>query len=76
MKLVLAMLAMAGSVAGQFGIQPILAGLKEEAGLPRSVMESAFRDRFATWHGVASGLYVLAEPAGDRRPSWVQRSAR
>lgn len=45
-------------VAGQFGIQPILAGLKAQA-LPREVMESVFRDRFATWHGVASLLYVF-----------------
>lgn len=45
-------------VAGQFGVQPILAGLKEQA-LPREVMESVFRDRFATWHGVASILYVI-----------------
>ncbi len=46
------------AVAGQFGIQPILAGL-EELALPREVMESVFRDRFATWHGVASILYVI-----------------
>jgi len=45
-------------VAGQFGVQPILASLKEQA-LPREVMESVFRDRFATWHGVASILYVI-----------------
>lgn len=44
--------------AGQFGVQPILASLKEQA-LPREVMESVFRDRFATWHGVASILYVI-----------------
>jgi hypothetical protein len=51
--------AMAGlAVAGQFGVQPILAGLEEQA-LPREVMESVFRDRFATWHGVASILYVI-----------------
>ena len=45
-------------VAGQFGVQPVLAGLKAQA-LPREVMESVFRDRFATWHGVASVLYVI-----------------
>lgn len=44
--------------AGQFGVQPILAGLKEQA-LPREVMESVFRDRFIAWHGVASVLYVI-----------------
>lgn len=45
-------------LAGLFGVTPILAGLKEQA-LPREVMESVFRDRFATWHGVASILYLL-----------------
>ena len=43
---------------GEFGVQPILAGLKEQA-LPRQVMESVFRDRFAVWHGVASVLYLV-----------------
>ncbi len=46
------------TAAGQFGVQPILAALKAQA-LPREVMESVVRDRFATWHGVASILYLL-----------------
>lgn len=54
--LLLAMLVL--TLASHFGIQPILAQLKAEA-WPRSVMESALKSRFATWHGVASGLYVL-----------------
>lgn len=54
--LVLAMLLLA--LTGHFGIQPILAQLKAEAG-PRSVMESALRDRFVAWHGLAAGLYTL-----------------
>ncbi len=45
-------------LAGQFGIQPILAQLKADA-LPSDVMQSVFSDRFATWHGVASIAYVL-----------------
>ncbi|CAN4273620.1 Domain of unknown function DUF4149 [Methylophilaceae bacterium] len=45
-------------LAGQFGIQPILAQLKADA-LPSDVMQSVFADRFATWHGVASVAYVL-----------------
>ncbi|MBL8448002.1 MAG: DUF4149 domain-containing protein [Zoogloeaceae bacterium] len=45
-------------VASQFGIQPLLAQLKAEA-LPREVMQSVLRDRFATWHGISSGLYVV-----------------
>lgn len=46
------------NVAGHFGVQPILAQLKADA-LPRQVMESALRDRFGTWHGVSSVLYLL-----------------
>jgi hypothetical protein len=46
------------TAAGQFGVQPILATLKAEA-LPREVMESVLRDRFAAWHGVASILYLI-----------------
>lgn len=41
-----------------FGIQPLLAQLKADA-LPREVMESVLRDRFATWHGVSSLLYLV-----------------
>ena len=59
--LVLAMLGL--TVAGYFGIAPILAQLKADA-LPRQVMESALRDRFATWHGVSSGLYLLESLLG------------
>jgi hypothetical protein len=45
-------------LAGHFGIQPILAGLKAQA-LPVDVMQSVFADRFRTWHGVASVAYLL-----------------
>jgi membrane-anchored glycerophosphoryl diester phosphodiesterase (GDPDase) len=44
--------------AGQFGVQPIMAGLKQQA-LPSEVMQSIFRDRFAAWHGVSSVLYLI-----------------
>jgi MFS family permease len=54
--IVLLMLAL--TLAGHFGVQPILAQLKADA-LPRQVMESAMRDRFATWHGVSSILYLV-----------------
>lgn len=54
--IVLVMLAL--TAAGQFGVQPLLEQLKADA-LPRRVMESALRDRFATWHGVSSALYML-----------------
>jgi hypothetical protein len=59
--LVLAMLVL--TLAGHFGIQPILAQLKAEA-WPNSVMESAVKSRFAAWHGFAGGLYVLQSLLG------------
>lgn len=58
---VLAMLLMA--VAGHFGIHPILEGLKEQA-LPKEVMESIFRDRFARWHGISSIVYLVQSVMG------------
>ena len=54
--IVLLMVALAA--AGQFGVQPVMAGLRQQA-LPKEVMESIFRDRFAAWHGVASVLYLI-----------------
>ena len=45
-------------VIGEFGVQPLLAAIKNQA-LPAEVMESVFRDRFATWHGIASVLYLI-----------------
>jgi len=52
------LLMVALDAAGQFGVQPIMAGLRQQA-LPKEVMESIFRDRFAAWHGVASVLYLI-----------------
>jgi hypothetical protein len=51
------------TVAGHFGVQPVLAQLKADA-LPRQVMESALRDRFSTWHGVSSALYLVQSLLG------------
>ncbi len=59
--IVLLMLLM--TLAGHFGLQPILAQLKEAA-LPKDVMESLFRDRFATWHGVSSIVYLIQSLLG------------
>ena len=53
---VLLMLAL--GAGGQFGVQPILASLKQQA-LPAEVMQSIFRDRFAAWHGVSSVFYLI-----------------
>ncbi len=68
--IVLIMLAL--TVAGHFGIQPILAQLKADA-LPRQVMESALRNRFAAWHGVSSGLYLLQSLLGLWLIVWQER---
>jgi Domain of unknown function (DUF4149) len=59
--LVLMMLIL--TLAGHFGIGTILAQLKVEA-LPRQIMESTLRDRFAAWHGVSSGLYLIESLLG------------
>ena len=50
-------------LAGQFGIQPILAQLKAQA-MPADVMQSVFADRFNTWHGVASIAYLVESLLG------------
>jgi len=51
------------TLAAEFGVQPILASLRHQA-LPKEVVESVFRDRFAAWHGVASVLYVIQSVLG------------
>lgn len=51
------------TVAGQFGIQPVLQDLKDQA-LPYAVMQSEFADRFARWHGVSSVLYLIQSVLG------------
>ncbi|MCX7174605.1 MAG: DUF4149 domain-containing protein [Proteobacteria bacterium] len=71
--LVLVMLGL--TVAGYFGIAPILAQLKADA-LPRQVMESALRDRFATWHGISSGLYLIESLLGLWLVIWQERGRR
>lgn len=50
------------TLAGHFGIQPILAQIKADA--PRQVLEGVLRDRFAMWHGISSGLYLLQSLLG------------
>ena len=58
---VLAMLVLL--LAGEFGVHSIMEGLRAQA-LPREVMESVLRDRFMTWHGVASAIYVFQSVLG------------
>ena len=50
-------------LAGEFGVHPVVESLRIHA-LPQQVMESVLRDRFMTWHGVASALYVLQSLLG------------
>ncbi len=50
-------------LAGHFGVQPILAELKNQA-MPADVMQSVFADRFKTWHGVASIAYMVESLLG------------
>ncbi len=71
--IVLSMIAL--TITGHFGIQPILAQLKADA-LPRQVMESALRDRFATWHGISSGLYLLQSLLGVWLVLWSEQGKR
>lgn len=59
----LLLLMLALTAVSQFGLQPWLAQLKAAA-LPREVMESVLRDRFATWHGISSILYLLQSLLG------------
>jgi hypothetical protein len=51
------------TLAGHFGIQPLLAQLKAQA-MPADVMHSIFADRFRTWHGVASIAYLFESLLG------------
>jgi hypothetical protein len=63
------------TAASQFGIQPLMAQLKLDA-LPREVMESVLRDRFATWHGVSSILYLAQSMLGLWLVMWSGRGLR
>ena len=47
----------------RFGIQPIMEGLRAQA-LPLDVMDSLFRSRFQTWHGISSAVYLIQSLLG------------
>lgn len=51
------------TLAGHFGIQPLMAALKAQA-LPADVMNSVFASRFKTWHGVSSVAYLIESLLG------------
>lgn len=59
--LVVAMLL--ATLASQFGIQPLMEQMKAAA-WPREAMDTVMRSRFATWHGVASVLYLVQSVFG------------
>jgi uncharacterized membrane protein len=59
--IVLAMLLL--TLGQHFGIQPVMQALKDQA-MPQAVMESAFRSRFAAWHGVSSVVYLIESLLG------------
>jgi len=61
--------------ASQFGIQPLIAQLKADA-LPREVMASVLRDRFAAWHGISSILYLVQSLLGLWLVVWANRGVR
>lgn len=48
---------------GHFGIQPVLAGLKQQA-LPLYVMESTYAGQFRMWHGISSLMYLAESVSG------------
>lgn len=50
-------------LVAQFGVQPTLQGLKDQA-MPQAVMQSVFADRFRHWHGVSSILYLIQSALG------------
>ena len=49
--------------ASQFGIRPVLAGLREQV-YPEQVMGSAVANSFATWHAAAGILYLVESTLG------------
>ena len=63
------------TAASQFGIQPLMAQLKLDA-MPREVMESVLRDRFAAWHGISSILYLVQSLLGLWLVIWSGRGLK
>ncbi len=57
--LYLAAAMLACVLLGYFGLQPLMAALKESAVLTSGVMDEATRARFGLLHGVASVIYLL-----------------
>ncbi len=62
------------TLAIQFGIQPMMAGLKSQA-LPLEVMKSSLADSFAMWHGISSILYLIESLLGASAIALHMRAA-
>jgi hypothetical protein len=60
------------TLAGQFGVTPILEGLKAQS-VPHDIMEGVLRDRFAMWHGISSVLYLVVSVLGVALATQVYR---
>jgi hypothetical protein len=62
----LVVLMLLATLASHFGIQPLMAQFKTQAALSgaKDVLESVARDRFRTWHGVSSVLYLIQSLLG------------
>ena len=51
------------TLAGHFGVQPIMQNLKNQA-FPLAVMQSVFADRFSQWHGISRTLWIIQSVLG------------
>ena len=45
-------------LVSHFGINPIISNLQDSS-ISKEIIESMFADRFSTWHGIASGAYLI-----------------
>lgn len=54
----IALLLLVLTLTGKFGLQPILAGLREQA-LSGEIAQALFRQRFGTWHAVSGVLHLF-----------------
>lgn len=59
----IALLMLLLALGQRYGIQPVMEGLKAQA-WPQDVMQSLFRDRFQTWHGISSAVYLIQSLLG------------
>jgi hypothetical protein len=50
------------TIAGHFGVTPIVEKLRLDPA--REMLESVVRSRFATWHGIASVLWMIQSVLG------------